>query len=298
MREILQVDVQGTTLIGTYHRPARARARMRSGQAVPAMLLLNFGQVRRSGPRNLSAAIGDRLASAGYPVFRFDMPGLGDTVGDLPVYRETYWRFVEDGGHVRPVCGLIAALQEEHHQGSFVLGGLCGGAVTAVYVAERNRTDVRGVVLLEPAVRHTPLVRAETMAGSEPPAVQPKSLYGSLDERIHGYLHSTRLRARKIRPLDPLRRGYRKVQQMISGFRGEHYPQMMNGPFLRCWEKLEGQVPSLVLMAPGSDRDFIKNQLFRPERRQDMEMIDVDDTNHLFIAATAGRRPSTSSRAG
>ena len=40
----------------------------------------------------------DRLCARGYPVYRFDMPGLGDTDGDLPEYHETYWRYVEAGG--------------------------------------------------------------------------------------------------------------------------------------------------------------------------------------------------------
>ena len=45
----------------------------------PAVIILNAGLLHRVGPNRLSVEIARRLAAQGYPSFRFDMSGVGDS---------------------------------------------------------------------------------------------------------------------------------------------------------------------------------------------------------------------------
>lgn len=283
MRQILNIEVNHVGLVGTYHRPSPNA--MPTPRALrPAVLLLNFGQVRRCGPGNLSADMADRLCRQGYPVFRFDMPGLGDTPGDLPAYHETYWRSVESGEQVKWVCGLMAAIKRQFPTPGFILGGLCGGALTGILVAERRRSSVLGLILMEPAVRRTPPLCSEGV-----PHAASSSLglgaWRSLQRTLTSLVCRIRLKASNTKWFGTLRHGYRSTERMVCSLRGKQFPAMMNAPVILCWQRLEAsKLPMLVMMAPGTDRDFIKQAVFPGERRSRMICIDMDGTNHLFTA--------------
>ena len=45
----------------------------------PAVVLFNVGLVHRPGPFRQQVQLSRRLALLGHPVFRFDMPGIGDS---------------------------------------------------------------------------------------------------------------------------------------------------------------------------------------------------------------------------
>lgn len=292
MRHILQIEVNGVCLVGTCHRP---RPFSGSGSpppvsGAPAVVLLNFGQVCRSGPANLSTEMADRLCARGYPVYRFDMPGHGDTPGDLPKYHETYWRYVEDGGQTAWVCALLDVLEQQHLASRFVLGGLCGGAVTSIYVAEQRRSKVAGLLLMEPAIRSTPPIRTETMPGGAP-AMLPQGIWNRLWAYRRLVEHRARLWVRGTTCLDSLRRTWQVAEQKLWTLHGRPLPAVMNAPLIRCWQRVQaGGLPMLMMAAPGSDREFIKQALFPPARRRQMSVVDLDSTNHLFTAGDGKER--------
>lgn len=292
MRHLLQIEVNGALLVGTYHRPRQSglSGSLLAMSRVPAVVLLNFGQVCRSGPANLSTEMADRLCEHGYPVYRFDMPGLGDTDGELPEYHETYWRYVEAGGQTPWVCALMDILKRQFAVSGFVLGGLCGGAITSIFASEQRRSDVAGLLLMEPAVRGTPAIRTETMPGSAP-ATPPQGIW----KRLWAYRglveHRARLWIRSTACLDPLRRTCRMAEQRLWTLHGRPLPAVMNAPLIRCWQRVQATgLPMLVMAAPGSDREFIKQALFPPSRRRQMSIVDMDGTNHLFTAGDGKER--------
>jgi len=122
----------GQTLFGTLHRPARARA------GLPAVLLLSPGVKMRVGPGRLYVPLTEMLCDEGYTVLRFDFFGLGDSEGDLAekMLPDVY-NHIEVGRYVDDTLAAIEWLTSKGFK-RFVLGGLCGAAITALLAAQRE----------------------------------------------------------------------------------------------------------------------------------------------------------------
>jgi uncharacterized protein len=126
-------NADGLTLFGTLHSPAVKQA------ALPVVVLLSPGVKMRVGPGRLYVPLTQLLNSQGYTVLRFDFFGLGDSEGEL---QETLladvYNNIEVGRYVDDTLAALRWLRERHGFDRFVLGGLCGGAITAVLAAERD----------------------------------------------------------------------------------------------------------------------------------------------------------------
>jgi pimeloyl-ACP methyl ester carboxylesterase len=123
----------GQKLFGTVHRPARARAGM------PAVLLLSPGVKMRVGPGRLYLPLTDMLTAEGFTVLRFDFFGLGDSEGELAekMLPDVY-NHIEVGRYVDDTLAALDWLRDEQGFQRFVLGGLCGAAITALLAAQRD----------------------------------------------------------------------------------------------------------------------------------------------------------------
>jgi pimeloyl-ACP methyl ester carboxylesterase len=79
------------------------------------------------------------LNSMGYSVLRFDFFGLGDSEGELyePMLADVY-NHIEVGRYVDDTLSALAWLRQSQGFRTFILGGLCGGAITALLAAERD----------------------------------------------------------------------------------------------------------------------------------------------------------------
>ncbi len=133
---------EGHTLFGTLHVPTRAR------EDLPVIVLLSPGVKMRVGPGRLYVPLTDSLVEMGYRVFRFDFYGLGDSSGEL---QETMladvYNNIEVGRYVADSRSALQWLRQNTGAKKFILGGLCGGAITALLTAERE-PDVEGLLSL------------------------------------------------------------------------------------------------------------------------------------------------------
>jgi acetyl esterase/lipase len=84
----------------------------------------------------------------GFAVFKFDFFGLGDSEGEIDreLMAEVYFDtqsgiFVDDG------ADALNWLQENRGADSFILGGLCGGAITGILLA-KDEMRVQGLLSL------------------------------------------------------------------------------------------------------------------------------------------------------
>lgn len=110
-------------LVGILTRQATGREPSR-----PAVLLLNSGIVHRVGPNRTYVKIARRLAERGFPSFRFDFSGLGDSPprpDHLPL----------DQACIEETVAAMDLVQNETDGDRFVLLGICSGADAALLTA-------------------------------------------------------------------------------------------------------------------------------------------------------------------
>jgi uncharacterized protein len=131
----------GQTLFGTLHGPAPDASR-------PVVVLLSPGVKMRVGPGRLYVPLTDMLCDEGFTVLRFDFYGLGDSEGELgeKLLPDVY-NHIEVGRYVDDTLAAMQWLRTTHGVKRFVLGGLCGGAITALLAAERD-VSVEGLLSL------------------------------------------------------------------------------------------------------------------------------------------------------
>ncbi len=119
---------EGSVLAGT----------LDTGDAATGLLLVTGGNELRSGAWAGQAQLAARLAQSGYPVFRFDRRGVGDSDGPNGGYR----------GSAPDIAAALSAFRAECPQLSRVLGlGNCDAA-SALMLAGGNGLD--GLILCNP----------------------------------------------------------------------------------------------------------------------------------------------------
>lgn len=124
----------GHKLFGTLHVPANP------DRSLAAVVLLSPGVKMRVGPGRLYVPLTQLLNSLGYTVLRFDFFGLGDSEGELQeATLADVYNNIEVGRYVNDTVSALNWLKDTHGFDRFMLGGLCGGAITALLVAERDR---------------------------------------------------------------------------------------------------------------------------------------------------------------
>lgn len=127
MDEVIPLD--GGRAFGVLTRAQGAS----SGRAV---VLFNAGLIHRIGPFRLHVHLARRLATQGLDVFRFDIPGVGDSP---PGSHANFQAMANE------VLGLV---QEATGACSFIVGGICSAADQGWRVAVAD-PRVEGVLLLD-----------------------------------------------------------------------------------------------------------------------------------------------------
>jgi pimeloyl-ACP methyl ester carboxylesterase len=280
VRTILTWRILGEDLVGTRHVATPGRAGGLSGAPSVGILLLNSGSAARSGNSDLSARIGDRLALRGFPVFRFDLPGLGDSSGPTPADLESFWSEVVNGRNDASTVALIERIQLEFAVARVVVGGLCAAALPAVRALERAGAAPAGFILLEAEL--PPAQRAPTSAASR--AQRPPR-----QARERGSPRSLRARSRS-RGSARARAAHasRAPARRASTARGASAAGDANVALITRWqESLSAGVHSLIVVAAEQPNDRYVARVLEclPARaRGAITCVRVPDTNHLFCA--------------
>jgi pimeloyl-ACP methyl ester carboxylesterase len=319
MREVLQLELGEEVLTGTRHVPQGRPART-------GVLFINFGYVPRDGHGGVAAHACDALAASGIPAYRFDLPRLGDSPGPLPRETLEFFDLVTGGGFVTVTRALVRSLCEREGLEGVVLGGLCGGAVTAVFVGDLEPERVRGLVLLEPELylNEPPRGDAQEARISRRAWLKQRLPSGPRYAPLHGLLA---LRA----PFEPaLKRGARAVLASprldrlrgslfnywgwmrlltLEGKRGHwiplprkaildfvlsqtELPAVTNLRLVSAWEHLvRARRPMLVVTAEGKLRevffDRINRVVLKGLATPAVQHVRLARTNHLFTTGGA-----------
>lgn len=126
-------NAEGRLLFGTLHFPQVRRPEL------PAVVLFSPGAKMRVGPGRLYVPLTEMLTEMGYLVLRYDFYGLGDSEGELDesLLVDVYCN-IQIGRYVADGQVALEWLRREHGASRFIVGGLCGGALTGLLVAERE----------------------------------------------------------------------------------------------------------------------------------------------------------------
>lgn len=121
----------GPILRGVLHRPESI------APGAPGVLWLSAGQKVRQGAWRMNVVIARRLAARGVPVLRFDFHGIGDSDGPdrHGQFVMDLYGFIQTGGFKDDVLAAARFLRAEVGERALVLGGLCGGAISALFAA-------------------------------------------------------------------------------------------------------------------------------------------------------------------
>jgi pimeloyl-ACP methyl ester carboxylesterase len=150
-RELFTLGSLGVIVRGTHHKATDGGSGFQSSKP-PGILLLNSLSPTRAATGDSAVFWADSIARSGYPLFRVDLPGFGDSDGDPP---PNLLRFINTGGYGAMVARLTSELVQKFQISGVVTMGLCAGAVSAIYAAAASN-DCKGLVLLDPHF-HLPL---------------------------------------------------------------------------------------------------------------------------------------------
>jgi pimeloyl-ACP methyl ester carboxylesterase len=266
-REVITLEVLGILLRGTYHRPqdncsdtqARLCERSRIG-----IVFVNSLALPRTATGDSAVYWAESFAECGYPTFRLDLSGLGDSDGDIPT---DLFGFINAGGYSELVSAAVKKLVERFGMSGVVIVGHCAGTVSALYGAAASK-ECKGLVLMDPYFYLPQVVRPKVR--EELSDWVSRSSFGGLIRKIYSRL--------------------RKIHTYI---RRDAPPGNANFPLLNCWRQLASAgLPILIMNASGRDShayksrmgefDYLKYVLKLAGRRSQVVIKLIEGTDHSF----------------
>ncbi|MES9972623.1 MAG: alpha/beta fold hydrolase [Candidatus Thiodiazotropha sp.] len=113
-----------------------------------AILLLSPGIKMRVGPHRMYNKLSKVFVDKGFTVLRYDFYGLGDSEGalDQKVLVDVY-NSIQNGRYIDDTIDAMDWLGTTYNFDKFVLGGLCGGAITGMLAGSTDER-VKGLIAL------------------------------------------------------------------------------------------------------------------------------------------------------
>lgn len=265
-RELFALERPEGLIQGTYHRAhqnAGGKPEFARQQRL-GVVFLNGLPATRSAHGNAAAYWADSFAERGYPCFRIDLPGFGDSAGDPPA---DWLSFINQGGYAPIVDRTIGELISRFDLSNVVIVGHCAGAVSAIYTGALNKA-CRGLVLIDPYfyAAHTERRKSRQQLSSW----ADRSRTGAMLAEIFGRLKMTWLFFRKNR-----------------------FPENANVPLLRSWKEVAAAgLPVLILKMPerkpsgtrakAPGFDYFEYVVGLAGRRGRVSAKSIEGANHTF----------------
>ena len=258
-RELFTLSYQGAPLHGTYHLPTSFIRPNRTG-----ILFLPGFPMPRSAHGDAAVYWANSFADFGYPSFRIDLPGTGDSYGNVPA---ELLHFLSAGGYENVVVAVMKQLVDRYSLTGVVILGHCAGGISAIFAAA-NCAECRGLILLDPPFHLPPPGRQK---------VKKALFFWSSRSRLGGALSNVYDHCKNIRLL----------------LRKNAPPENANLALLRRWKDVASAgLPILLLNAPAPKAsatkprvgkfDYLQHILKLAGRRNRVDVRIVENANHAF----------------
>ena len=113
-----------------------------------AIILLSPGVKMRVAPHCMYKKMADHYVNLGFPVLRFDFYGLGDAEGDIELTQlSNIYNTIQLGRYIEDTVSAMDWMGNEIGADKFIVGGLCGGAITGMLAAQ-NDMRIRALLAL------------------------------------------------------------------------------------------------------------------------------------------------------
>lgn len=118
--------------------------------AQKALLILSHsGLVHKAGSHRGQHNLAQYFASRGYPVFRFDPVGFGDSDGVTSEHiNQDLFASIESGRFVSSYTGAFDYLAGRFKDHRWIVSGVCGGAISSLLGGAENRHPIAGYALI------------------------------------------------------------------------------------------------------------------------------------------------------
>jgi pimeloyl-ACP methyl ester carboxylesterase len=269
-RELFELAGGGVLLRGTFHKAAGGGLTQagKAGQTV-GLIFLNPMATPRSLTGDAGVYWATAFAALGYPALRCDLPGSGDSPGEIPI---EFLDFINNGGYAAATVSKIKELTDRFNLSSIVIFGHCAAATTAIYVASESK-ECKGLILADPyfnAVNNlTPIL--------------PAGMLGW---------------ARRSKLGEVLRASYARLREARKRFGQDALPGNANFGLIARWKKvLSNGTPILVFKSSerlGNSKlragafDYLAHMASLAKRSGQLTIETVQDTDHSF-ANRSGR---------
>lgn len=266
-RELFTLEGRGVALQGTYHQPIDEGSGLYVGvnkRARPGILFLSGLSTPRAAHGDSAFYWAESFAALGYPSFRIDLPGSGDSAGGVLAKPLP---FINAGGHGPIAVEMVKQLIDRYKLTGSIIMGHCAGAISAVFAAA-NCKECHGLILLAPYFHLEQAVRLKARRALIDWATR-SPLGGPLSKL---YLQSKHFRSLRSR---------------------NKLPRNANFSLLRRWQELASAgLPILVLNAPGPNAsgtkpdsgefDYPKHIARLAAGRSRMEVKVIEGAHHTF----------------
>jgi alpha-beta hydrolase superfamily lysophospholipase len=204
------------------------------------------------------------FAQLGYPTFRVDLPGFGDSRGAVPA---ELLQYLTGGGYEKVTADLVELIVTRYALTGIVILGQCGGAISAIFAAPIS-SKCQGLILIEPPF-------------SSPPAPRPE-----VKRALYQWLI-------KYRVGGCLRNAYDQVRKLKLQLRKNAPPENANFQLLKRWKQVASAgMPILLLYAlqtKSADNksragsfDYLKHILTLAGSRCRVDVRFATGANHSF----------------
>jgi pimeloyl-ACP methyl ester carboxylesterase len=267
-RELITLAGQGVIVRGTFHRPRTSSSGLEPGASTRnriGIVFLNSLSLPRAATGDSAVYWAESFADSGYPSFRLDLPGLGDTAGNIPL---ELLNFINAGGYASIASAKIDELVQRFHLLGVVLVGHCAGTVSAIYAAATCAGKCKGLVLLDPYFH-------------VPQAIRPKVRQGLSDWALKSRFGGT------------LSNIYDRVRDALLILRRNALPRNANFDLINRWKQVASTgLPILFLKAPArkapgtkprvGEFDYLNYVLGLAGRNNRVLVELIEGTDHSF----------------